>query len=148
MAGPKGQLYVYNTYDWPEGPAIIPRDSYLGQRPNLFIKAVEGALDSAGTSCSLTIGPHHGRKLAASYGFLFCNSRVDELKLMQDMGYSSLRLMRQVYIREVPPLRLNCIVPGSTTSPDTLRRVPYRLYRSTNDTRNRYIQLILKGHII
>ena len=36
MAGPKGQPYVYNTYGWPEGPAIIPRDSSLGRRPSLF----------------------------------------------------------------------------------------------------------------
>ena len=36
MAGPKGQLYVHNTYGWPEGPAIIPRDSYLGRRPSLL----------------------------------------------------------------------------------------------------------------
>ena len=36
MAGPKGQPYVYNTYGWPEGPAIISRDSSLGRRPSLF----------------------------------------------------------------------------------------------------------------
>ena len=38
MAGPKGQPYIKNNYGWPEGPAIIPRDSYLGRRPSLFIK--------------------------------------------------------------------------------------------------------------
>ena len=37
MAGPKGQPYVYNTYGWPEGPAIISRDSSLGRRPSLLI---------------------------------------------------------------------------------------------------------------
>ena len=37
MAGPKGQPYVDNTYGWPEGPAIIPRDSYLGRRPSMLI---------------------------------------------------------------------------------------------------------------
>ena len=36
MAGPKGQPYVHNTYGWPEGPVIIPRDSYLGRKPSLF----------------------------------------------------------------------------------------------------------------
>ena len=36
MAGPKGQTYVDNTYGWPEGPAKIPRDSYLGRRPSLL----------------------------------------------------------------------------------------------------------------
>ena len=36
MAGPKGQPYVDNTYGWPEGPSIIPRNSYLGRRPSLF----------------------------------------------------------------------------------------------------------------
>ena len=36
MAGPRGQPYVNNTYGLPEGPAIVPRNSYLGQWPSLF----------------------------------------------------------------------------------------------------------------
>ena len=36
MVGPKGQLYVNNTYGLLEGPAIVPRTSYLGQWPSLF----------------------------------------------------------------------------------------------------------------
>ena len=35
MADPKGQLYVYDIYAWPKGPAIIPHDSYLAQRVSL-----------------------------------------------------------------------------------------------------------------
>ena len=46
---------------------------------------------------------------------------------MQDMGYSSLGVMRQVYIREVPTLRLNCVVPGGTVTPST-RSTPYIPY--------------------
>ena len=46
---------------------------------------------------------------------------------MQDMGYSSLGVMRQVYIREVPTLRLNCIVPGGTVGVST-RSIPYTPY--------------------
>ena len=29
-------MLAYDTYGWPEGPAIIARDSYLGRRPSLF----------------------------------------------------------------------------------------------------------------
>ena len=36
MTGPKGQPYVENAYGWPKGPAIIPCNSYLGQRPSLL----------------------------------------------------------------------------------------------------------------
>ena len=39
MAGLKGHPYVHDTYGWPKGPAIIPRDSYLGRRPSLFFLA-------------------------------------------------------------------------------------------------------------
>ena len=37
MACPKGQPYVDNTYCWPKEPAIIPRDSYLGRRPSVYL---------------------------------------------------------------------------------------------------------------
>ena len=37
MADPKGQPYVHETNGWPFGPAIIPRDSNLGQRPSLLL---------------------------------------------------------------------------------------------------------------
>ena len=46
MAGPKGQSYVYDTYGWPLGPAIIPCDSYLGRRPSLLIFDIRFVQDS------------------------------------------------------------------------------------------------------
>ena len=46
MAGPKGQPYVYDTYGWPEGPALIPRDSCLGRRPSLLIFDIRFVQDS------------------------------------------------------------------------------------------------------
>ena len=36
-AGLKGHPYVYDTYDWPQGPVIIPYDSLTTQRPILFL---------------------------------------------------------------------------------------------------------------
>ena len=78
---------------------------------------------------AISIGPHQGRKLAASYGFMRCNSLRDEEFLMQEMGFSSLRVMRQVYINPVPPLNHKCVVPGGIYIPGCARTDPYRPYR-------------------
>ena len=92
-----------------------------------FIKTVENAHTYANLSKPKPIGPHQARKLAASYGILLCNNVLDEQHLMQDMGYSSLGAMKKVYIREVPTLRCNCIVPGGTVAAST-RSIPYTPY--------------------
>ena len=94
-----------------------------------FIKVVECAQDYAHVPRAISIGPHQGRKLAASYGFMRCNSLQDEEFLMQEMGFSSLRVMRQVYINPVPPLNHKCVVPGGIYIPGCARTDPYRPYR-------------------
>ena len=58
-----------------------------------FIKAVEYAQDYANVPKASSIGPHQGRKLAASYGFMRCNNLHEEELLMQEMGFSSLSVM-------------------------------------------------------
>ena len=95
-----------------------------------FIKAVEYAQAYANVPKAASIGPHQGRKLAASYGFMRCNNLHDEELLMQEMGFSCLSVMRRVYINPVPPLRHKCVVPGGTYIPGVSRTVPYRPYRT------------------
>ena len=78
-----------------------------------------------------SISPHQGRILAASYGFMRCESLRDKEFLMQEMGFSSLQVMRRVYIYPVPPLTHRCVVPGGTYIPGTTRTVPYRPFRNS-----------------
>ena len=59
MAGPKGQPYVHNTYGWPEGPAIISRDSYLGRRPSLFLQDCTIALKIIPYKCTFVTQRYH-----------------------------------------------------------------------------------------
>ena len=94
-----------------------------------FIKAVEYAQAYANVPKAQSIGPHQGRKLAASYGFMRCETLCDEEFLMQEMGFSSLQVMRRVYINPVPPLTHKCVVPGGTYIPGITRTVPYCPYR-------------------
>ena len=78
-----------------------------------------------------SISPHQGRMLAASYGFMRCESLRNEEFLMQEMGFSSLQVMRRVYIYPVPPLTHRCVVPGGTYIPGITRTVPYRPFRNS-----------------
>ena len=94
-----------------------------------FIKAVEYAQAYANVPKAQSIGPHQERKLAASYRFMRCETLRDEEFLMQEMGFSSLQVMRRVYINPVPPLTHKCVVPGGTYIPGITRTVPYRPYR-------------------
>ena len=96
-----------------------------------FIKVVEYAQAYANVPRAPSIGPHQGRKLAASYGFMRCESLRDEEFLMQEMGFSSLKVMRRVYINLVPTLTHKCVVPGGTYIPGITRMVPYCSYRGT-----------------
>ena len=119
-----------SKYLWDHGPSKdrvnIPRLS------KTFIKVVEQAQAYAQVPRALSIGPHQGRKLAASYGFMRCNSLRDEEYLMQEMGFSSLQVMRRVYINPVPPLNHRCVVPGGTYIPGYTRTDPYRPFRNSN----------------
>ena len=96
-----------------------------------FIKVIVCSQDYAHAPRAESIGPHQGRKLAASYGFMCCNSLSDEKILMQDMGCSSLQVLRKVYINSVPPLSYPCVVPGGIYIPGHTRTVPYRPYRTS-----------------
>ena len=96
-----------------------------------FIKVIVCSQDYAHAPRAESIGPHQGRKLAASYGFMCCNSLSDEKILMQDMGCSSLQVLRKVYINPVPPLSYPCVVPGGIYIPGHTRTVPYRPYRTS-----------------
>ena len=91
-----------------------------------FIQAVEFSQTHAGIFGNPAIGPHQGRKLAASYGLLLCNNLRDERALMHAMGFSSLSVLRKVYINNVPPLSHKCVVPGGTYIPGVSRDTPYR----------------------
>ena len=96
-----------------------------------FINVIVCSQEFAQIPRAASIGPHQGRKLAASYGFMCCNSLRDEQILMQALGCSSLQVMRRVYINPVPPLRHACVVPGGVYIPGCTRTIPYRPYRSS-----------------
>ena len=116
-------------YLWDHGP-----DKELVRVKKLsdtFTNVVVCSQDYAHAPRASSIGPHQGRKYAASYGFLCCNSIEDEKILMQDMGCSSLVVMRQTYINPVPPLSHPCVVPGGIYIPGQTRTVPYRPYRNS-----------------
>ena len=72
------------------------------------------------------IGPHQCRKLAASYGLLLCDSSQDEMRLMRTMGFSTLSVLRRVYMNRVPPLDHACVVPGGTYRPGITHHTGYR----------------------
>ena len=96
-----------------------------------FTKVIVCSQEFAQIPRAASIGPHQGRKLAASYGFMCCNSLRDEQILMQALGCSSLQVMRRVYINPVPPLSHACVVPGGVYIPGCTRTIPYRPYRSS-----------------
>ena len=91
-----------------------------------FIKLVEFSRIESGIFGDAAIGPHHCRKLAASYGSLLCNNKSDETLLMRKMGFSSTKVLRKVYIKNVPPLAHSCVLPNGTYIPGASRSVYYR----------------------
>ena len=118
-----------NTYLWDHGP---DKERVSVRRLTAtFCNLITSSQEYAHVPGASSIGPHQGRKYAASYGFLCCNSLEDEKILMQAMGCSSLVVMRQTYINPVPPLSLPCVVPGGVYIPDQARTVPYRPYRNS-----------------
>ena len=67
---------------------------------------------------NISIGPHHMRKLAASYSaVLMGDSRGLERVLMDRMGYKSMKVLKKNYISNVPDLKFKCVVPVGTYSP-------------------------------
>ena len=82
-----------------------------------FIKLVEFSRIESGIFGDAAIGPHHCRKLAASYGSLLCNNKSDETLLMRKMGFYSTKVLRKVYIKNVPPLVHSCVLPNGTYIP-------------------------------
>ena len=68
-----------------------------------FIKLVKNALRQAGLPSDIKIGPHHMRKLAASYNRSYLGGTAEWADLFQRrMGSSSLSVLESVYINEVP----------------------------------------------
>ena len=64
---------------------------------------------------NITIGPHHMRKLAASYSAIMMgDSRGLERVLMDRMGYKSMKVLKKNYISNVPDLKFKCVVPLGT----------------------------------
>lgn len=118
-----------NTYLWDHGSD--KEQVNVTKLSNTFRDLVAASQDYAHVPDAGAIGPHQGRKYAASYGFLCCNSLEDERKLMQAVGCSSLVVLRQTYINPVPPLSLPCVVPGGVYIPDQARTTPYRPYRNS-----------------
>ena len=66
---------------------------------------------------NISIGPHHMRKLAASYSAVMMgDSRGLERVLMDRMGYKSMKVLKKNYISNVPELKFKCVVPLGTYS--------------------------------
>ena len=80
----------------------------------LFIRTVRSALSFAGLPTRSNIGPHQMRKLAAS---LSVGSGQDEVTVMRNMGFSSLKILRKNYVAAAPPLRFACSLHGGPFSP-------------------------------
>ena len=67
---------------------------------------------------NISIGPHHMRKLAASYSAVMMgDSRGLERVLMDRMGYKSMKVLKKNYISNVPDLKFKCVVPLGTYTP-------------------------------
>ena len=61
---------------------------------------------------NISIGPHHMRKLAASYSAVMMgDSRSSERILMDRVGFKSMTVLEKNYISNVPELKFKCVVP-------------------------------------
>ena len=86
----------------------------------LFKSTVLQARLRAGLSEVVSIGPHHMRKLAASYSARMIGSSPEgERKLMDRMGCASMNVLKRTYINNVPLLSFKVVLPAGTFVPDT-----------------------------
>ena len=86
----------------------------------LFKSTVLQARLRAGLSEVVSIGPHHMRKLAASYSARMIGSSPEgERKLMDRMGCASMNVLKRTYINNVPSLSFKVVLPAGTFVPDT-----------------------------
>ena len=61
---------------------------------------------------NISIGPHHMRKLAASYSAIMMGeSRSSERILMDRVGFKSMTVLEKNYISNVPELKFKYVVP-------------------------------------
>ena len=91
-----------------------------------FIKLVEYSRIEMGIFDTINIGPHHTRKLAASYGARMCKNLEEEETLREKMGFSALKILRKVYINFVPPLDFICVLPMGVFYPGISNNNYYR----------------------
>ena len=111
----------FGKFLWDHSPRNEPDTSKITR---LVVSSISSALRRAGLPIPNRIGPHQFRKLAASYGRLLCSRHKDETFLMNVLGFSSVNVMRKVYIKRVPHLAHACVVPGGTYIPGTSPRYP------------------------
>lgn len=111
----------FGKFLWDHSPRNEPDTSKISR---LVVSSISSALRRAGLPIPQRIGPHQFRKLAASYGRLLCKRHKDETFLMNVLGFSSVNVMRKVYIKKVPHLAHACVVPGGTYIPGVSPRYP------------------------
>ena len=86
-----------------------PHLSYVIRKLLRDSRKFTGALDQ------VKVGPHHLRKLAASYSHTFLRQSVEDDKvLMNRMGSASMSVLKRCYISEVSPLKFPCVFPLGT----------------------------------
>ena len=84
----------------------------------MFKSTVLQARHHAGISELVSIGPHHMRKLAASYSAKMIGSSVaGERMLMDRMGCASMNVLKRNYIKDVPDLSFKVVLPTGTFIP-------------------------------
>ena len=87
---------------------------------SLFKSTVFQARHHAGVLESVSVGPHHMRKLAASYSAkMIGSSTAGERKLMDRMGCASMNVLKRTYINNVPNLSHKVVLPAGTFIPTT-----------------------------
>ena len=114
----------FGKFLWDHSPSSKPNTPKI---TNLVISAIASAIRHAGIRAAPKKGPHQFRKLGASYGRLLCKHPKDEDFLKNILGFSSLNVMRKVYIKRVPRLAHACVVPGGTYIPGVSPTVPRNL---------------------
>ena len=114
----------FGRFLWDHSPSDKPNTPKI---TNLVISAIASAIRHAGIRAAPKKGPHQFRKLSASYGRLLCKRPKDEDFLKNILGFSSLNIMRKVYIKRVPRLAHACVVPGGTYIPGVSPTVPRNL---------------------
>ena len=86
------------------------------QLSKVFIDLVTEALMASGSHRNnISIGPHQGRKFAASLSKFYLKCSDEELALW--MGCKTIKVLQKHYINEVPRVRFRCVVPMGIVSP-------------------------------